>query len=693
MNQSVATKTFALAIGGMTCASCVARVEKLLSRVPGVNDVAVNLATETATLRTDPGTVLASLTAAVARAGYTATLRADARPATNQERNELIASAILTAPLFLAMCLPIPPWLQLILATIVQFWLGARFYRAGALALRAGTGNMDLLVALGTSAAYFLSLADFFRAGPLYFESAAAVITLIRLGKFLESGARHAAAAAITGLEKLRPATAHRPGAPDLPLAALRRGDIIEIRPGERVPLDGEILTGTADFDESLLTGESFAPPRAPGDKILAGALNRNGLITMRVSATLGESFLDRMSRLIDSAQASKAQIQQLVDRVAAIFVPIVVLIALATFAAWLLHGAALATAIIDAVSVLVIACPCALGLATPAAILAGTTAAARSGFLLRNADAIQAAAHIDMVVFDKTGTLTSGTPTLSHTEPLTAMSREKILHIAAALAAADTHPLSAALRRPGVAPAANFRSLPGRGIEGTVDGEKYLLGSAALIDAAGGARPENAGDDTRSYLATADGTPLAAFAFTDTIRPDAAAAIARLRRMGIDIMLLTGDHAAAAAKTASALGIEHIRADATPAEKLQTIQTARAGGRNIAMVGDGINDAAALAAADCGIAIGNAADIAIEAAAISILRPDLALVPAALQLARKTQSILRQNLFWALLYNVIGIPAAALGLLTPTIAGAAMAASSLCVLANALRLRRWRPA
>ncbi|GLR66437.1 copper-translocating P-type ATPase [Acidocella aquatica] len=693
MDQPVTpARTIDLAIGGMTCASCVSRVEKALGKVPGVQSVAVNLATESAHLLAAPGTSMEALTAAVARAGYTAELRAQARPQSHRrEKLELIAAVALSAPLFASMLVPLPGGLELALATLMQFWLGARFYIAGFKALRAGAANMDVLVALGTTAAYGLSLWDFATTGPLYFESSAAIITFIRLGKFLESRVKREAAGAITGLNSLRPALAHVPGRGDVAVQSLIPGDEVELRPGERVPADGVILSGTSSLDESPLTGESLPVARAPGEHLLAGALNLDGVLRLRVTSRAGESFLDRIARLIEAAQASKARVQHLADRVAAVFVPVIMVIAAFTFLGWLLHGATLATAIINAVSVLVIACPCALGLATPAAILAGTGAAARLGILLRNADAIETAAHVNMVVFDKTGTLTSGQPHLTDIPFLRGITVERALDIASALAASDTHPLASALRRPSPPQAEAVRILPGRGVEGTIAGQRYILGSAALIADAGGTAPEVATTATLSYLARADGTCLAAFAFADTLRPGARAAIERLKSMGIGVMLLSGDREAAAQAVGQELGIEQIIAHATPEQKIATIQALHAAGKTAAMVGDGVNDAPALAAASLGMAMGQGADAAIEAADVSLLRPDLALVPDALALSRQTWSVLWQGLFWAMIYNLIGIPAAAFGLLSPTIAGAAMAASSVCVVANALRLRKWR--
>lgn len=692
MDQPVPSQTIDLAIGGMTCASCVARVEKSLKNVPGVRDVSVNLATETAHLEMAAALPVDALIDAVSRAGYTAVLRAEARPAPrNAELLQLIAAALLSAPLLAAMFLPIPAAAQLVLATLVQFWLGGRFYVAGAKALWAGTGNMDLLVALGTSAAYFLSLADFASGGPLYFESSAVVITLIRLGKFLEAAAKREAAGAVLGLQNLRPATAHLAGGGDVPLAFIKPGNELELRPGERVPADAEILAGEASMDESPVTGEALPVARGPGDKILAGSLNLDAVLRLRVTAAPSESFVDRISRLIEAAQSSKPEVQKLADRVAAVFVPVVLVIAAITCAGWLAWGAPLPVSVINAVSVLVIACPCALGLATPAAILAGTGAGARHGILLHDADAIEAGAKITQVMLDKTGTLTTGAPHLAEVLLLGGISREAALGIAAALAASDTHPLSRALRREDAAPAQRVRVLPGRGVEGVAGGIRYILGSAALIADAGGSVPEQEGAASWSYLALADGTLLAGFAFTDTLLPGAREAVAQLRRQGISVTLLSGDREPAVRDIAAQLGIADYIAAAPPERKLAAIRLAQASGRKVAMLGDGINDAAALAAADLGLAIGSGADVAIEAADIALLRPAPELLPQALALCRETWAVLRQNLFWAMAYNLIFIPAAAFGLLSPPIAGAAMAGSSVSVLLNALRLRHWR--
>ncbi len=690
MDQAVAVTDFELAIGGMSCASCAARVEKSLYRVPGVQRVSVNLASETAHVEA-VGTDLAALISGVGRAGYTASERGARPRESRRELVELAAAVVLSVPLLIGMVLRLPGWLELVLATPVQFWLGARFYVAGFKALRAGTGNMDLLVALGTSAAYFLSVVDFAQgSGPLYFESSAVVITLVRLGKYLEGRAKREAVKSVAGLAKLRPALAHG-AAGDVALARVAVGDVLEVRAGELVPVDGIVVSGAGYVDESHLTGESLPVLRAVGDKILAGALNRDAVLRLRVVSAPGESFLDRMGRLIDAAQGSKPEIQRLADRVSAVFVPVVVFIAVVTFVGWMLAGAPAAAAMINAVSVLVIACPCALGLATPAAILAGTGAAASRGILIRNAGVLEQAVRLDLVVFDKTGTLTEGSPMLTGVEVLGDLPRDEILAVAAALAAGDNHPLSAALRLDGARNATNLRSLPGRGVEGSVDGVRYILGSAALIADAGGIAP--AEEASRSYLGYADGTLLAGFAFADRVRADAKVAVARLRRMGCAVMLLSGDGALAANAVGRELGIGEVVAGATPERKREVIQAKREAGLVVAMVGDGINDAAAMAEADIGIAIGNAADVAIETADISLLRPVLGLVPDALALCRRSEAVLKQGLFWAMVYNLIGIPLAASGILSPMVAALAMAASSVSVLANALRLRSWKPA
>ena len=680
---------FDLNIGGMTCASCVSRVEKVLRRVPGVQDVTVNLATERAHIVAESQVRMTALEQAVTKAGYRASPVEKPRPNDGKaEVFELLASFVLAMPVVLSMVWPLPGIMLLFCGTLVQVWLGARFYRAAFLAVRAGSGNMELLVALGTSASYGLSVFDFFTTGPVYFESAVAIIALVRLGKYLEGRAKREAVDAIASLQKLRPALAHLIDGQDVPLAVLRVGQEIFVRPGERIPVDAVILAGEGSVDESPVTGEALPQMRTIGATLLAGTLNLDSVLRLRVSAAAGESFLDRMVRLIDQAQSAKPRVQRLADKVASWFVPVILVLAVVTCVGWLLHGAPFAVAVINAVSVLVIACPCALGLAIPVVIMVATGVAAKAGILFRDADALALAARVNHLAFDKTGTLTTGAPRLVSVEILAEGKAEAGLrHIVAALAAQDTHPFSVPLRQDDIAPASGFKVLPGLGVQGDVEGRCYLFGAARLVPRA----PVRQDDKSWSYLALADGTPLAAFGFTDTIRPGALKAVQRLHEMGIETLLLTGDRHAVGQDVARQLGISRVQADATPARKRDAIDSLRREGGHVAMLGDGINDAAALAAADVGIAMGQGADVAIEAASVSLLRPDLLLVPAALDLARKSWRIVRQGLFWALIYNVLGIPAAAFGLLTPALAGGAMAASSVCVVANALRLRRWR--
>ncbi|MGC3965511.1 MAG: heavy metal translocating P-type ATPase [Rhodocyclaceae bacterium] len=704
-----------LSISGMTCASCVARVEKSLTRVPGVTGAMVNLASESARV-TWTGGDPAVLVEAVRKTGFGAELKTEAAPAakTSDDGWQWMVGAVLAAPLlipmigdFLGRHWMIPAWLQWLLATPVQFWLGARFYRSGWKALRAGSGNMDLLVAIGTSAAYGLSLYLWLAhsmGGHLYFEAAAVVIVLVRLGKWLEHRAKRQTVAAIQALQALRPATARvrREGdEADLPLAAVAVGDVMVVRPGERIALDGEIIEGRSSVDESLITGESLPVDKDTGDKVTGGAINGDGLIAVRVTAVGAETVLSRIVRLVEDAQAAKAPIQRLVNRVAAVFVPVVLVIALITLLGWGLARGDWETALINAVTVMVIACPCALGLATPAAIMAGTGVGARHGILIKDAEALETAQHVRTIAFDKTGTLTIGKPTVvAHR----AVAEDvPLLAWAAALQAGSTHPLARAVLQAvaEVPQAVAVQALPGRGMSGTVAGRSLILGNARLMSERGvNVSPlavAVADFDTRgltvSWLAdvTDDPRVLGVMAFGDTLKPSTAGAIKRLHELGIRTALITGDNARAAQTVASAVGIDHVEADVLPADKAATVSRLREKG-SVAMVGDGINDAPALAAADVGIAMGGGTDVAMHAAGITLMRGDLSLVPAAIDLSRRTVAKIRQNLFWAFFYNVIGIPLAAFGLLSPIVAGAAMALSSVSVMSNALLLRRWTP-
>ncbi|CAJ4938553.1 copper-translocating P-type ATPase [Burkholderia pseudomallei] len=747
-----------LDIAGMTCASCVGRVEKALAQVPGVARATVNLATEKATVDADADAHVdtARLIDAVKRAGYRAspaiaacapasraTATADAaatRPASpsaddrklaeaRRERALVIASAVLTTPLALPMFAApfgvdaaLPAWLQLALASIVQFGFGARFYRAAWHALKARAGNMDLLVALGTSAAYGLSiwlmLRDPGHAVHLYFEASAVIVTLVRFGKWLEARAKRQTTDAIRALNALRPDRARivEHGVErDVPLAQVRVGTVVRVLPGERVPVDGRIEAGVTHVDESLITGESLPVPKGPGERVTAGSINGEGALTVATTAIGAETTLARIIRLVESAQAEKAPIQRLVDRVSAVFVPAIVAIAFATFAGWLVAGAGVETAILNAVAVLVIACPCALGLATPAAIMAGTGVAARHGVLIKDAQALELAQRARIVAFDKTGTLTQGRPTVTAFDAI-GIPRGDALALAAAVQRASAHPLARAVvaafdadadaRRSSLAAAHadTPRAVAGRGVEARVDARLLALGSTRWRDELGIAVPDGvarraaaleAAGNTVSWLMRADAPreALALVAFGDTVKPNARRAIERLAARGIRSALVTGDNRGSATAVAASLGIDEVHAQVLPDDKARVVAQlkATAGDGVVAMVGDGINDAPALAAADVGIAMATGTDVAMHTAGITLMRGDPALVADAVDISRRTYRKIQQNLFWAFVYNLVGIPLAALGWLNPMIAGAAMAFSSVSVVTNALLLRRWK--
>jgi Cu+-exporting ATPase len=711
-----------LQVSNMSCASCVARVEKALLKVPGVVAASVNLATEQAAVQALPSVPVAGLQAALEQAGYPAQL-VDSAPPPEAPRWPawwpVALGAVLTLPLLAPMLLQwlgvdwmLPGWLQLALATPVQFGLGARFYRAGWKALRARAGNMDLLVALGTSAAYGLSLWLLLRHPDhgmphLYFEASAAVITLVWLGKWLEGRAKRQTTAALRSLQALRPTLARvlREGVErELPVEQLRLGDLVRVRPGDRVPVDGEITEGRSHLDEALITGESLPVAKEVGDRVTGGSVNAEGALTVRTTALGAETTLARIIRLVESAQAGKAPIQRIVDRVSAVFVPVVLGLALLTLAGWLVAGSHWQAALINAVAVLVIACPCALGLATPAAMMAGTGLAARRGILIKDAEALEIAHAVTVVAFDKTGTLTEGKPALVAAEPAPGVERDTLLLQAAALQQGSSHPLALALldaaRREGlVLPAVQrARALPGRGVEGVLQGRTLRLGSSRLL--------QERGVDAGALAATAhrleqqgrtvswlfDGRRLIGLlAFGDTLKATAAEAVAQLHALNIRSVMLTGDNAGSAQAVATALGIDEVHAGLLPADKVARLQALKASGAVIAMVGDGLNDGPALAAADVGIALASGSDVAMETAGITLMRGDPRLVAEALAVARRTHAKIRQGLFWAFAYNVLGIPLAAFGLLNPVIAGAAMAFSSVSVVINALLLTRNR--
>ncbi|WP_229261945.1 heavy metal translocating P-type ATPase [Duganella guangzhouensis] len=742
----------AIKIEGMSCASCVGRVERVLAAVPGVDKVSVNLATEMARVESAAPLDFAVLKQVIDKAGYqasqpeelfaaAATAAASIAPAIadspaapaaaaastrSARRNTrqpqggtaVLLAALFSAPLLLPMLLQLAgiDWmldgrLQWLLATPVQFWLGARFYRAGWLAARARSGNMDLLVALGTSAAYGLSVYQLFTAHAmphLYFEASAVVITLVLLGKWLEARAKRQTAEAIRALQTLRPESARvrRDGQDvDVSINQVRVDDIIVIRPGERIAADGVVTEGASHVDEALITGESLPVARHAGERVTGGAINGEGLLLVRVTAVGAESTLARIIRLVEDAQAAKAPVQHLVDRVSAVFVPVVLVLALLTFAGWWLVGGDAEQAIINAVAVLVIACPCALGLATPAAIMAGTGVAARHGILIKDAEALELAHRITTVAFDKTGTLTEGQPSLALLAPAPGVDEARLLQLAAAVQRGSEHALARAVQQAasGASPlqASDITALPGRGVAATVDGQRLILGSTRLMQEQGvvletlTARAEALEREghTISWLAAPAGEGvLGLLAFGDRIKPQATAAVRALHAMGIHTILLTGDNQGSADAVGHQLGVQRIIANMLPADKAATIAALKTDGATIAMVGDGINDAPALAAADVGIAMSSGTDVAMHAAGITLMRGDPALVAAAISISRRSYNKIRQNLFWAFIYNLIGIPLAALGMLNPIVAGGAMALSSVSVISNALLLRRWKP-
>ena len=714
-----------LPVSGMTCAACAARIEKTLNRLPDVR-AAVNFATEKAHVEFPAGRITpADLIAAIRRAGYDAhepaaggdeTRKAERLAAYRHDLRLFTVSALLTLP-FMALMLTMfsghghvwfPPVLQLLIATPVQFWIGRRFYIGAYHALRGGGANMDVLVALGTSMAYFCSAAVVLLGlnGHLYFEAAVSIITLVFLGKLLESRARARASAAIEELIRLQPKTARveRGGEiVEIPVAGLQAGEVFVVRPGEAIPVDGTVIAGASSVDEAMLTGESLPVAKTADSPVYAGTMNAEGLLRCNATGTGSDTALAGIIRLVEEAQGSKAPIQRLADVIAGVFVPVVVAIAAITFIGWWWFSGDFTIAMINAVAVLVIACPCALGLATPTAIMVGSGAGARAGVLIKNAEALEQAGRIDTLVVDKTGTLTRGKPAVTDIVTGKDLSGDEVLRVAAALEAGSEHPLARAIldhardRDIKPPPVQEFAAVAGMGVRARVDGTAALLGSPRFLTEAGLSVDtpaiERLQDQGKTVIGVAHGSRvLGLVAIADPLRPTSPEAVAALQALDIEVIMLTGDNRRTAQRIAREAGVNRFDAGMLPREKAQFIAALKAQGHVVGMIGDGVNDAPALAAAQVSFAVGAGSDVAIHAADVTLMRNDLLSAVDAVSLSRATFRKIKQNLFFAFIYNVLGIPLAAAGLLNPVIAGAAMAMSSVSVVGNSLLLKRWRP-
>ncbi len=706
------------AIGGMTCAACSTRLEKVLNRQPGMQ-ANVNLAAERARVRLSGAADEAAVVAAVGKAGFRAELvDAGTREREKAEKQRAYKHEIVRFWIAVALSLPLagqmlfmfgehghlnelPRWLQLALATPVQFWIGWRFYDGAYKALRGGGANMDVLVALGTSMAWGWStvVTVFGLSQHVYFEGGAVVITLVLLGKLLEARAKARTSEAIEALIRLQPKTARveRDGEwLEMPVDALMPGDVFLVRPGESVPVDGEVIDGESSLDEAMLTGESMPVGKRAGDRVFAATANGQGALRCRAVGVGEHTLLAGIIRMVGEAQGSKAPVQRLADKISGIFVPAVCAVALVTFIGWWLYAGDLAEALVNAVAVLVIACPCALGLATPTAIMVGTGQGARAGILVKNAEALERAERIGVLALDKTGTLTQGRPVVTDIV-VRGIERDLALAWAGALEHNSEHPLARAVIEAAAAvhlpKTANFKATPGCGVEGEIDARQLRLGAPVWIGCADDAQVATLQQAGKTVIALAEGeTVLAVFGIADALRPTSRQAVERLRAQGIRVVMLTGDNAQTAAAIATEAGVDEFRAGILPGDKAAAIAELKRAGALVAMVGDGINDAPALAAADVSFAIGAGSDAAIEAADLTLIRNDLLGVVDAIDLSRATLRKIRQNLFSAFIYNTLGIPLAALGWLSPMVAGAAMAMSSVSVVSNSLLLKRWRP-
>lgn len=740
MHKEITSKEVDFRIAGMSCASCVGRVDKAIRAVQGVEQVSVNLATEKArvSIHTTTENSEEKIVQAIESAGYKAKLLNTSdgiQVVDNQEQYfqsqkvKIAICFVLTIPLILPMIfqplgyhLMLPAWVQFLLATPVQFYFGRRFYSGAWNALKNFSGNMDLLVAIGTSAAYFLSIYlwlyhdvtnNSHNDQHLYFEGAAVIITLVMLGKYFEAAAKQQTTVAITALQGLRPsvATIVKKNGERLviPVSDVLTGDLVQVKPGEKIPVDGIIIEGDSETDESLITGESLPIHKTIGDVVIGASINGNGLLVIKTVAVGAESTLSRIVRLVENAQAAKAPVEKLVDKVSSIFVPVILLIAIMTIILWGLTSGDWENAIINGVAVLVIACPCALGLATPTSMMVGTGVAAKAGILIKDAEALEIAHSVTTVVFDKTGTLTEGKPKISKLFPVTS-SEKDLLKILASIQMGSEHPLAKAVLERAkeenivFEPAKNITVLPGLGLSAVINQEQFYLGNKKLmIDL----NFDTSAVDTKALQAEEMGETisyvginsyskkylLGLITFGDVAKASAAETIKKLHDLKMKTILLTGDNIGAAKKISHQLGIPTFYAQILPNEKSNIIQKLQAHGEIVAMIGDGINDAPALATANVGIAMGTGTDVAMHTAAITLMRGNPLLIPDALEISQLTYRKIKQNLFWAFIYNTIGIPLAALGYLNPMVAGSAMAFSSVSVVMNSLLLRRWKAA
>ncbi len=731
---SVPSETYTFNITGMTCAACSGRLEKMLKRIPSVDEASVNLVTEIATISAPTGLInQQQIIDVIKKTGFggepalssaerLAQLEARAKTQEKHERLALVFALVLSLPLAMPMlAMPfgldwmLPAWWQFALATPVQFLIGARFYRGAFKSLMGGSGNMDVLVVMGTSAAWGLSswVTITGSGGHLYFEAGAMVITLVLFGKWMEGHAKRSAASAIKALMQLRPESARveRDGKIiEVPSDTVTTGEMVLIRPGERVAVDGIVVEGRSQIDESLITGESLPVEKREGDSVTGASVNGDGMLKIRATTVGAESTLARIIKLVEDAQASKAPVQRLVDKISAIFVPIVAVIAVVTFLGWWLVGGSMETAFVAAVSVLVIACPCALGLATPTALMVGTGMAARLGVLIKDAEALEHALKSEVVVFDKTGTLTEGRPRIQQVAivPGAVKDESTLIQLVATAQQGSEHPLASALlqeaqsRTLSLGVVTNFSSLPGRGFSAEVGPQALLVGNRRLmyeqdVDLSPLAIDIDVYEKRGQTIIlvarreAANYQLLGCITVTDPVKEGARQAISALHSRGISSVMLTGDNKHTAENVANLLGIKRVIAEVLPDEKAKHVEQLKQ--QNVvAMVGDGINDAPALAAADVGMAMSTGTDVAMHTAGITLMRGDLQLVVTALDISKATYQKIRQNLFWALIYNLVAIPLAASGLLNPVVAGAAMALSSVSVVSNSLLLRRWRP-